>query len=143
MHLVCTLLILKHFFEDRFNSSIPRYGSGSKCWRSPFAEMCRGFLYYRFCGNLPGIFLEDFSGHFPLKREKIWRLDPGTQNPRKNPAAQKLKSAKNPFCQKSTLTSAASSALPLHHPAPSWSNTKRASRLGKRGREGREGRAVA
>ena len=28
------------------------------------AEMCRGFLLYRFWRILPGIFLEDFSGHF-------------------------------------------------------------------------------
>ena len=34
------------------------------CWPGPSAEMCRGFLLYRFWRILPGIFLEDFSGHF-------------------------------------------------------------------------------
>ena len=55
-------------------------------WPGPSAEMCRGFLLYNFWRILPGIFLEDFSGHFfPQKRgEKIRR-----RNPRKNPAAQK------------------------------------------------------
>ena len=33
-------------------------------WPGPSAEMCRGFLVYRFWRILPGIFLEDFSGHF-------------------------------------------------------------------------------
>ena len=71
-----------------------------KVWPGPSAEMCRGFLLYKFWRILPGIFLEDFSGHFfPQKwGEKIRRL-----NPRKNPAAQKQKSAKNPVCQDPTL----------------------------------------
>ena len=45
-----------------------------------------GFLLYKFWRIFPGIFLEDFSGHFfPQKwGEKIRR-----ENPRKNPAAQK------------------------------------------------------
>ena len=66
----------------------------------PSAEMCRGFLLYKFWRILPGIFLEDFSGHFFPQTwgEKIRR-----ENPRKNPAAQKKKSAKNPFRQKPTL----------------------------------------
>ena len=35
---------------------------------SPSAEMCRGFLFYKFWRILPGIFLEDFSGRsFPQK----------------------------------------------------------------------------
>ena len=61
--------------------------------------MCQGFLLRQFWRILPGIL--DFSGHFFPQRwgEKIRR-----QNPR-NPAAQEWKSAKNPFCQKPTLTS--------------------------------------
>ena len=59
-----------------------------KCWAGPSAELCRGFLLYKFC-ILPGIFLEDFSGHFfPQKwGEKIRR--PKNKNPRK------IRSAKN------------------------------------------------
>ena len=72
------------------------------CWPGPSAEKnCRGFLLYKIWRILSGIFLEDFSGHFfPQKwGEKIRR-----QNPRQNPAAQKLlKSARNPFCPKPTL----------------------------------------
>ena len=56
-----------------------------------------GVLLYKIWRILPGIFLEDFSGHFfPQKSgEQIRR-----QNPRKNPAAQnknprKIRSAKN------------------------------------------------
>ena len=50
---------------------------------------------------MPGIFLEDFSGHFfPTENdgEKIRQ-----ENPRKNQAAQNQKSAKNPFCQNPAL----------------------------------------
>ena len=35
-----------------------------KGWPGPSAEMCRGFLLCKFWRILPGIFLEDFSGHF-------------------------------------------------------------------------------
>ena len=51
-------------------------------WPSPSAEMCRGFLLYKFRRILPGIFLEDFSGHFfPTKRgEKIRRQNPRTKS---------------------------------------------------------------
>ena len=42
--------------------------SGNFCsatfWPGPSAEMCRGFLLYKFWRIFPGIFLEDFSGHF-------------------------------------------------------------------------------
>ena len=50
--------------------------------------MCRGFLLHKFWRILPGIFLEDFSGHFSQQRwgEKIRR-----QNPRKNPGGSKIK----------------------------------------------------
>ena len=36
----------------------------------PSAEMCRGFLLNKFWRILPGIFLEDFSGHFCHKNEE-------------------------------------------------------------------------
>ena len=53
-------------------------------WKTgPSAEMCRGFLLYKFWRILPGIFLGDFSGQFfPTKwGEKIRR--PKNINPRK------------------------------------------------------------
>ena len=58
------------------------------CWNGPSAEMCRGFLLYKLWRIFPGIFLEDFSGHFfPQKRgEKIRR-----QNPRKKSGGPKIK----------------------------------------------------
>ena len=71
-------------------------GGGVLCWPGPSAEMCRGFLLYKFWRILPGIFLGDFSGHF---FPQIWGEKIRRQNPRKNPAAQKIESAKNPFCQ--------------------------------------------
>ena len=42
----------------------PAISGGSLCWPGPSAEMCRGLLLYKFWRILPGIFLEDFSGHF-------------------------------------------------------------------------------
>ena len=54
------------------------------------------------------LFLEDFAGDFPggffwaLFPTKMRRKNPA-RNSAKNPAAQKIKSAKNPFCQKPTL----------------------------------------
>ena len=46
------------------------------------------------------MFLEDFSGHF--FQTEMRRKNPATKST-KNPAAQKQKSAKNPFCQNPTL----------------------------------------
>ena len=43
---------------------ISNFGAG------PSAEMCRGFLLYKFWRILPGIFVEDFSRHFPHKNEE-------------------------------------------------------------------------
>ena len=70
-------------------------------WPGPSAEMCRGFLLHIFWRILPGVFLEDFSGHvFPHKneekkagdkiREKVRRLE--NINPRKI----------DPFCKRPT-----------------------------------------
>ena len=59
-----------------------------------------GFWLYKFWRIFPGSFRVNFSGLFSHKNEekKIRR-----ENPRKNPAAQKEKSAKNPFCRKPAL----------------------------------------
>ena len=62
--------------------------SHSKSWPGPLCRMCRGFLLYILCRILPGIFLEDFLGHFsPQKRgEKIQE-----QLPRKKSGGSKIK----------------------------------------------------
>ena len=65
-------------------------------WPGRSAEMCRGFLLYKFWRILPGIFLEDFSGHFSHKNEekksgnKIREKDrrPKNRNPRKIRSAE-------------------------------------------------------
>ena len=57
---------------------------------------------YKFWRIVPGIFLEDLWALFPTKmRRKI-----GDKMREKNLAAQKKKSAKNPFCHKPTLKEA-------------------------------------
>ena len=57
---------------------------------APSAGMCRGLLLYQLWRILPGIFLEDFSGHFfPQKWEEK--------------SGERKISAKNSFCQKPTL----------------------------------------
>ena len=51
----------------------------------PSAESCRGFLLYTFWRILPGIFLEDFSGHFfPTKMR---RKNPATKSAKKSGAS--------------------------------------------------------
>ena len=42
----------------------------AKGWPGPSTETCQGFLLYKFWRILPGILLEDFSGHFSHKNEK-------------------------------------------------------------------------
>ena len=88
-----------------------------------------GFLSYKFWRIFPGIFLEDFSGHFfPQKRgEKIRR-----RNPRKNPAAQNQKSAKNPFCQNLTLIFAAQLPRDYPHRGADSERVKKPSLVGER-----------
>ena len=54
------------------------------------AEMCRGFLLYRFWRILPGIFLEDFSGH--LSPQKV-RKNPATK-PRERSGGPKIEICK-------------------------------------------------
>ena len=70
-------------------------------WPGPSAEMCRGFLSYRFWRILPGLFLEDglFWALFPTKRRKIRR-----QNPRKKSGGPKTKMREKSFYQNPTLT---------------------------------------
>ena len=82
-------------------------------WPGPSAEMCRGFFVVwgleDFARDFPGGF---FWALFPAKmRRKIRR-----ENPHKNPAAQKYKSAKTPFCQEPTLKSWINTAPPTHFP---------------------------
>ena len=64
-------------------------------WPSPSAKIWRGFLWCKFWRILPGIFLEDFSGHFsPTKmRRKIRQKDKSGGPTRKNP--RKIRSAKS------------------------------------------------
>ena len=65
----------------------PQNNHSAEMWSEVCLQKCvGGFLLYKFWRILPGIFLEDFSGHFFPRKwgEKIRR-----QNPRKNPAAQK------------------------------------------------------
>ena len=67
----------------------------TRSWPGPSAEnlMRRGFLLYKFWGILPGIFLEDFSGHFFPQNEK-------------NPATKSVKKSGGPkikICEKSVL----------------------------------------
>ena len=50
-------------------------------WPGPSAEICRGILLYIFSRILPGIFLGDFSGHFPTK---MWRKNPATRSAKKS-----------------------------------------------------------
>ena len=70
------------------------------CWNGPSAEMCRGFLLYIFWRIFPGIFLEDFSGHFfPTKMRKN---NPATKSAKKS-GGPKLKIRGNPLRQKSAL----------------------------------------
>ena len=70
-------------------------------WPGPSAEMCRGFRCVNLGGVLPWIFLEDFLGTFyhppPQKKKK------NVIKSAKKSAAQNENSAKNPFCQNSTL----------------------------------------
>ena len=58
---------------------------GGCIWPGPSADMCRGFLLYKFRRILAGIFLEIFLGTSSHENEEKIRR----QNPRKNPAAQK------------------------------------------------------
>ena len=60
--------------------------SSQICWPGPSAEMCRGFLLYKFWRIFPGIFLEDFLGTFSHKNEE---KESGEKIREKNPAAQK------------------------------------------------------
>ena len=70
-------------------------------WPGPSAEMYRGFLLHNFWRILPGIFLEDFSGHFFPQKNR--RRNPATRSAKKS-GGPKIKPAKNLFCQKPTLT---------------------------------------
>ena len=56
-----------------------------------------GFLLYKFWRILPGIFLEDFSGHF--LPTKMRRKNPARKSAKESGGSKK-KSAKNPFCRK-------------------------------------------
>ena len=51
-------------------------------WPGPSAEMCRGFLLDKFWRILPGIFLEDFSGHF--FSAKMRRNNPARKSAKKS-----------------------------------------------------------
>ena len=73
-----------------------------------------GFLLYKFWRIFPGIFLEDFSGHFfPTKMR---RENPATKSLKKSSGPIKKKSAKNPFCRKPALSI---SVVPLADFTPS------------------------
>ena len=65
--------------EDAFNQTTRASKVPGKVGPDPLQTMCRGFLLYNFLRILPGIFLEDFSGHFfsvampaDSRREKIF-----------------------------------------------------------------------
>ena len=71
-------------------------------WPGPSAEMCRGFCCVNFGGFCWGFSWRIFPGTFSHKNEVKKTGDKIREN-KKNPAAQKYKSAKNPFSQKPTL----------------------------------------
>ena len=70
----------------------------SKIWPGPSAEMCRGFLFYKFWRILPGIYLNDiFLGTFSNKNEEKKSGDKIRERSRrpKKKTPRKIRSAKN------------------------------------------------
>ena len=62
-HWTLSMLACRSSLGQCFGNPNP-YNLSKKYWPGPSAEMCRGFLLYKFWKILPGILLEDFSGHF-------------------------------------------------------------------------------